>query len=186
MDSYAQQLIQPDRPQSASLQPYRLQRGCRALMSTTEETMKALARKTFHKLRAFRARRINKLDFRVTFPRLLKNLKRIHGTDAALKWAVGGEFEAIGFLELEVLKYFGLKEDDYVVDVGCGSGRLAKPLSQYLKGRYLGIDIVPELINHARRIVGCPDWRVVLVEGLSISEDDGVAVMFLFFYVLTH
>src|SRR5205085_11953372 len=95
-----------------------------ALMSTTEATMKTLARKTFHKLRAFRARRINKLDFRVTFPRLLKNLKRIHGTDAALKWAVGGEFEAIGFLELEVLKYFGLKEDDYVVDVGCGSGRL--------------------------------------------------------------
>src|SRR2546423_5627450 len=175
MDGDAQQLIQPDRPQSASLQPYRLRRGLRALMSTTEETMKALARKTFHKLRAFRARRINKLDFRVTFPRLLKNLKRIHGTDAALKWAVGGEFEAIGFLELEVLKYFGLKEDDYVVDVGCGSGRLAKPLSQYLKGRYLGIDIVPELINHARRIVGRPDWRFGPLGGGGIPHEAGGA-----------
>ena len=32
-------------------------------------------------------------------------------------------------------------------DVGCGSGRLAKPLSTYLTGRYLGTDLVPTTVG---------------------------------------
>ena len=126
------------------------------------------------------------MDFRVTYPRWFRQLKLVHGPDAAPKLAVGGEFEAIGFLELETLKYFGLKEDAYLVDVGCGSGRLAKPLSQYLKGKYLGLDILPELIDYARRTVGRPDWRFEVGDGLSIPEDDGAADMVCFFSVFTH
>jgi SAM-dependent methyltransferase len=103
-----------------------------------------------------------------------------------MKLAVGGEFEAMGFLELETLKHFGLGADSYLIDVGCGSGRLAKPLSQYLKGRYLGIDIVPELVDYARRIVGRPDWRFELAGGLSIPEKDGEADVVCFFSVFTH
>src|SRR4051794_19155779 len=104
--------------------------------------MKALARRVYRRLKSL-ADRSNKLDFRATYSSLVKSLKQTHGNEQAMKMAVGGEFEAVGLLELETLKHFGLKEDAYVVDVGCGSGRLAKPLSQYLKGRYLGIDIVP-------------------------------------------
>src|SRR5687768_5969621 len=107
--------------------------------------MKIFVREVCRQLRAFRAQRINKLDFRVTYPRWFKYLKRAYGPEEALRLAVGGEFEALGFLELETLKYYGLKEDAYLVDVGCGSGRLAKPLSGYLKGKYLGVDILPEL-----------------------------------------
>jgi SAM-dependent methyltransferase len=87
---------------------------------------------------------------------------------------------------LETLKHIGLKEDSYVIDVGCGAGRLAKPLSQYLTGRYLGIDIVSELVNHARQIVGRPDWRFEIAKGLSIPDEDGEADMVCFFSVFTH
>lgn len=148
--------------------------------------MKTLARRMYRRLKAFQASRINKLDFQATYPRLVKSLKQAHGNEQAMKLAVGGEFEAIGFLELETLKHFGLKEDSYVIDVGCGSGRLAKPLSQYLTGRYLGIDIVSDLVNHARQIVGRPDWRFEIAKGLSIPEEDGEADMVCFFSVFTH
>lgn len=140
----------------------------------------------YRKLRSFRAKRVNKLNFEDTYRRLVKSLKRVHDTDQAMELAVGGEFEAVGMLELETLKYFGLKEDAYVIDVGCGSGRLAKPLSRYLTGRYLGIDVVPELVGHARRIVGRPDWRFEVAEGLSIPEVDAAADLVCFFSVFTH
>ena len=148
--------------------------------------MRRLARGLYRRLRSFRARGINKSDFRSTYPRLVESLIRDHDTEQAMKLAVGGEFEAMGFLELETLKHFGLGADSYVIDVGCGSGRLAKPLSQYLKGRYLGIDIVPELVDYARRIVGRPDWRFELAGGLSIPEKDGEADVVCFFSVFTH
>jgi ubiquinone/menaquinone biosynthesis C-methylase UbiE len=100
--------------------------------------------------------------------------------------SVGGEFEAIGILERELLIQCGLKKDGYVIDVGCGSGRLAKPLSEYLAGKYLGIDIVPEVVDYARRLVQRPDWRFEVARGLSIPEDEGKADMVCFFSVFTH
>ena len=148
--------------------------------------MSTLAGRMYRRLKSFQASRINKLNFQTTYPRLVKSLRHSHDNEQAMKLAVGGEFEAIGLLELETLKYFGLKEDAYVIDVGCGSGRLAKPLSQYLAGRYLGTDVVSELVNHARQIVGRPDWRFELAQRLSIPEDDGEADMICFFSVFTH
>jgi SAM-dependent methyltransferase len=148
--------------------------------------VKTFARAMYNKLMLFRAHRFNKLDFQDTYPSLVKSLKQAHDTDRAMKLAVGGEFEAIGILELETLKHFGLQEDAYVIDVGCGSGRLAKPLSQYLTGRYLGIDIVPELVGYARQIVGKPDWRFEVAQGLIIPEKDEAADFVCFFSVFTH
>jgi SAM-dependent methyltransferase len=55
------------------------------------------------------------------------------------------------FLELgegilrELIEFGGLNADDHVLDVGCGIGRAAIPLTGFLseKGRYDGFDIVP-------------------------------------------
>jgi SAM-dependent methyltransferase len=148
--------------------------------------MKALALRVYRRLRSWRAARVGKLDFRATYPALVKSLRLSHGKEEAMKLAVGGEFEAMGLLELEALKHFGLGGDSYLIDVGCGSGRLAVPLSGYLKGRYLGTDVVPELVEYARRVVGRPDWRFETAEGLSIREADGVADVVCFFSVFTH
>jgi ubiquinone/menaquinone biosynthesis C-methylase UbiE len=100
--------------------------------------------------------------------------------------AVGGDFAAMGLLERELLKNCGLGENDYLIDVGCGSGRLAKPLSAFLKGRYLGTDIVPDLVRYAQKTVNRPDWRFQVVDGLEIPEADAVADFVCFFSVLTH
>jgi SAM-dependent methyltransferase len=127
-----------------------------------------------------------KADFKGQYRSMVEALVDAHGTDKAMQIAVGGQFETIGPLQLEVLKQFRLAPDHYLIDVGCGSGRLAKPLSAYLKGRYLGIDIVPSLVDHARRITARDDWRFEAAEGLSIPERDGAADMVCFFSVFTH
>jgi SAM-dependent methyltransferase len=65
---------------------------------------------------------------------------------------IGGAFEA----GLEFLGYFldyaGLSRTDRVLDFGCGTGRMAIPLQTYLgpEGRYVGVDVVPELIKWCR------------------------------------
>lgn len=127
-----------------------------------------------------------KRDSNRTYIAYVKSLLADHPADVALKAAVGGDFDQIGFLERELLIQSGLRPDGYLIDVGCGSGRLAKPLADYLSGKYLGLDVVPELVEYARQLVGRPDWRFEVVEGLKIPEADGQADVVCFFSVLTH
>src|SRR5215813_3285572 len=51
--------------------------------------------------------------------------QRIDGKDEAMRLAVGGEFDAVGKLEYYLLRSLGLSNGHLVIDVGCGSGRLA-------------------------------------------------------------
>src|SRR5215469_3416700 len=57
------------------------------------------------------------------------------------------------FNDQEFLRYFaelgGLKPGDRVLDVGCGIGRMAVPLTKFLdeRGSYEGFDIVPDGIT---------------------------------------
>jgi SAM-dependent methyltransferase len=61
-----------------------------------------------------------------------------------------GNFEATGreFLDL-FIRLADLQPEEQVLDIGCGSGRMAMPLAAYLspKGSYVGVDIVQEAIN---------------------------------------
>ena len=127
-----------------------------------------------------------KTDFHKTYPRLYSDLRSTHSADDAARIAVGGHFDGFGIVLRETLIYHGLKKTDYLIDVGCGSGRLAKPLAEYLQGRYLGIDIVPGLVEYARELVPRPDWRFEVARGLTIPEQDAKADMVCFFSVLTH
>ena len=128
----------------------------------------------------------SKTDFRKTHRRQFEILRGAYTLDEAAKLAVGGEFDATGRLLRETLIHHGLRTHDYVIDVGCGSARLAKPLAEYLAGDYLGIDVVPELIDYARRLVPRPDWRFKIASGLTIPEQDEKADMVCFFSVFTH
>jgi SAM-dependent methyltransferase len=128
----------------------------------------------------------SKTDFRKTHRRLLEQLRSSYTNEEAVRRAVGGEFDALGVLLRETLIYHGLQKTDYLIDVGCGSGRLAKPLAEYLTGKYLGIDVVPGLIEYARKLVPRADWRFEVAEGLKIPEADESADMVCFFSVLTH
>src|ERR1700704_3527549 len=121
-----------------------------------------------------------------SYPEFVEEILNSHPRDEAMQMAVGGEFEALGLLERALLIQLGLRANDYLIDVGCGSGRLAKPLSDYLAGPYLGIDVVPELVDYARTLVGRTDWRFEVAEGFRIPEQDCRADVVCFFSVFTH
>lgn len=134
-------------------------------------------------MKLFQRRKLPKTDrYRAVVKTLMKN----YAHDEAMKLAVGGEFGALGLLEVATLKHFGLKDDAYLIDVGCGSGRLAQPLSSCFQGRYLGIDIDPNLVNFARQNVRRKDWRFEVTDGFDIPEQDGKADMVCFFSIFTH
>lgn len=62
----------------------------------------------------------------------------------------GGDFRGIGEMICGMIReYAGLNADDHILDVGCGIGRVAIPLTQVLsaEGRYEGFDIMPEGIK---------------------------------------
>jgi len=126
-----------------------------------------------------------KVHFVEQYREHIRNLIASYPLDRAMSLAIGGQYEAFGQLERDMLIFLGLQPDHYLVDIGCGSGRLAKALRDYLTGKYLGTDVVPELLDYARQ-QGSKGWRVELVEGLDIPERDGVADMVCFFSVLTH
>jgi SAM-dependent methyltransferase len=68
----------------------------------------------------------------------------------------GGDFEEVG---REYLEHFqnlaSLKPDEDVLDVGCGIGRLAVPLTGYLDGgTYTGFDIIETSVNWCRKRIG--------------------------------
>ncbi len=125
---------------------------------------------------------------RLSYQHFVKSLKQSMNDEEAMKLAIGdGDFDAIGILERELLIDCGLAPDHYLIDVGCGSGRLAKPLARYLTGKYLGIDIVKDLVEYARNAVNRPDWQFVVAKNeLQIPEKDSQADMVCFFSVITH
>jgi len=127
------------------------------------------------------------LDHSAAYRQHVRTLRETSGDeDAAMRAAIGGEFDAMGVLERELLIAQGLRPDSDVVDVGCGSGRLALPLSEYLTGSYLGTDVVPDLLDYARKIVDRPDWRFEPAVELSIPAADASADVVCFFSVFTH
>jgi SAM-dependent methyltransferase len=106
-----------------------------------------------------------------------------HSEEAAMSLAVGGQFQSFGVLMRQVLVDAGLRDSDYLIDVGCGSGRLSHTLAIE---HYLGTDVVPDLLAYARSICPNPAWRFALVNDVSIPEVDGAADMVCFFSVFTH
>ena len=80
-----------------------------------------------------------------------------------------GDFKAIGLAFAEELKRScGLLPHHHVLDVGCGTGRIAIPLTQYLapEGRYEGFDPAREAVRHCRRKISpsYPNFRFQLAD----------------------
>lgn len=119
----------------------------------------------------------------------MANLLAKNDAETAMSLAVGGDYEIMGEALRVRLERFGLQPDDYLIDVGCGSGRLAFAFSRSPwrdSIRYLGIDIVPAMLEFAAQKCQQPRWRFELVTEPRIPEGDGVAEMVCFFSVFTH
>ncbi len=100
--------------------------------------------------------------------------------------AVGGSFDAIGYLEKMLLQQHGLHEETDLIDVGCGAGRLLSQLNHGDVASYLGIDISAELLDYSRQFLRGPDWNLKLVSGCEIPADDQSGDMVCMFSVITH
>ena len=88
----------------------------------------------------------------------------------------GGDPQAIASEIFAALQaHGGLARTAAVLDVGCGCGRIAAALTQYLspEGRYVGVDIVSELIGFAREFIGAPNpnFHFLLLNDRKICAD---------------
>lgn len=110
-----------------------------------------------------------------------------HPLDEAMALAVGGDYELNGKRECDLLIELGLRPGHFLIDIGCGSGRLSTQLSRRYGAEidYLGIDIVPELLDYARS-KAIADYRFELTKGLAIPARDASADMIAAFSVFTH
>jgi SAM-dependent methyltransferase len=68
----------------------------------------------------------------------------VGGTDSS-------DFDRVGRIELAVLLESGLARDATLVDLGCGTGRLAVQAVRWLEGEYIGIDIAQKMLDIAQR-----------------------------------
>jgi ubiquinone/menaquinone biosynthesis C-methylase UbiE len=111
-----------------------------------------------------------------------------HPLDQAMALSIGGgDYHRTGKVEGEVLAELGLRPGHFIVDIGCGSGRLSTQLSQRYGAtiQYLGLDIMPELLSYARSKAD-PTYRFEVTEGLSIPISDASAHFVAAFSVFTH
>lgn len=84
---------------------------------------------------------------------------RLRGRDPALpprwlRFVGGGDFGAVGERFVRHFRALaGLRPDEAVLEVGCGCGRIARALTEYLgpAGRYEGFDVVADAVRWCRR-----------------------------------
>ena len=117
---------------------------------------------------------------------LADDLTLVFGRDHAMAMGVGsGDHAEMGRIEAGILQRLGLAHGHKVIDVGCGSGRLAHALRDVEGIDYHGTDVVGAFIAHARK--NAPQhFRFTRCDGLAIPEGDASADFVTFFSVLTH
>ena len=72
----------------------------------------------------------------------------------------------------------------HLVDLGCGSGRLATELHATTKISYVGVDIVQKLLDYAK--TKAPSYEFIKHRGLSIPQPDNSTDVVSAFSLFTH
>jgi ubiquinone/menaquinone biosynthesis C-methylase UbiE len=119
------------------------------------------------------------------YERLVARLIEEYPIDEAMSLAVGGRYHEIGAIEADIMRYAGLKDGMSLIDLGCGSGRLASELSRSLNVEFTGIDIVQSLLDYAK--TKAPShYRFLLHRELSIPSAENQTDFVSAFSVFTH
>ena len=119
------------------------------------------------------------------YERLIAHLVATHPIDEAMALAVGGgPYDIFGQMESDILRAAGMSDGMHVVDLGCGSGRLAAALHASANVSYTGIDIVQALLDYAQS--RAPRYAFKLHRGLSIPLPDDSADLVSAFSLFTH
>jgi ubiquinone/menaquinone biosynthesis C-methylase UbiE len=126
-----------------------------------------------------------KFHFIEDYERHVANLIAAHPIDEAMSLAVGGSYELVGGIEHDLLRHLGLKDGMALMDLGCGSGRLAAALSRDFDLDYTGTDIVQSLLDYAAAKTR-PTYRFLLNRELNLPVADQSQDFFTAFSVFTH
>jgi ubiquinone/menaquinone biosynthesis C-methylase UbiE len=119
----------------------------RALIEQSEDILKALKRAIPKPVKIF----IKNLCFDVIDLTDRSEREREMLPPRRMRFVGDGDYKGTGFKFRDMfVQYGGLKPEHSVLDVGCGIGRMAVPLTGFLTGEYHGFDIVkagPEWCN---------------------------------------
>jgi ubiquinone/menaquinone biosynthesis C-methylase UbiE len=119
------------------------------------------------------------------YERLVASLVKRYPIDEAMSLAVGGAYRLIGEVEYDIVRYAGLSDGMTLVDIGCGSGRLAHVLAEKAKIKYVGTDVVQALLDYAK--TKCPrEYTFKLHRKLSVPVPRATVDMICAFSVFTH
>lgn len=113
-------------------------------------------------------------------------LKKSATPQEAFERAVGGNYRAQGKAQAALVKDVAPSVAFTLIDVGCGSGRLAYALREDQLIAYHGVDVVPELIDYAREVCQRDDWRFDVISSIAIPAADQSADVVVFMSVFTH
>jgi ubiquinone/menaquinone biosynthesis C-methylase UbiE len=122
--------------------------------------------------------------FVADYEKYVAKLVDTYPIDEAMAHAVGGHYELFGRIETQILREAGLRKGMSVVDLGCGSGRLASELHATEDISYVGIDIVQQLLDYAKS--KAPRYEFVLHRDLSIPRPDASTDIVCAFSLFTH
>jgi SAM-dependent methyltransferase len=107
--------------------------------------------------------------------------------EAANLFVGGGDPIHIGYREKELISRHSPLNGAYVVDIGCGIGRLTQYVAKEAVDGYLGTDIVPEILARARESAGGrQDFRFKIVKECKIPLEDERASIVCGFSLITH
>ncbi len=118
---------------------------------------------------------------------LMRRLRRESADeDEAVERAVGGHYIRVGKVQADLVLEVAPTGPFTMIDIGCGSGRAAFALREEQRLSYIGIDVVPDLVDYARAKAERPDWRFDLISSIAIPADDASADIVLIMSVFTH
>lgn len=118
------------------------------------------------------------------YEKFVRDLMASYPIDEAMSLAVGGGYDAIGNIQLDILKFCGLRDGMTILDLGCGSGRLANATNE-LNIDYVGIDVVQELLDYAASKTPAR-YRFIKSQSLTIPLPDQSVDMVCAFSLFTH
>jgi SAM-dependent methyltransferase len=99
----------------------------------------------------------------------------------------GGDPVLTGYQEMAIIHAYGKISGSFIIDLGCGIGRLTRHLVGQDIRRYLGLDVIQPILAQAAASAGSDQrFRFEIAVDCQIPLEDAVADVVVGFSVITH